>query len=87
MSMFTENLPSAQSRPRRSPSLRGRRSPRAARASVEDYSFSFEGPFGRFDQNQLQRGLQVFTPRFCMSCHGLQYVPAQDGSRTRAARA
>ncbi len=41
---------------------------------VEDYSFSFEGPFGRFDQNQLQRGLQVYT-EVCMSCHGLQYVP------------
>jgi ubiquinol-cytochrome c reductase cytochrome c1 subunit len=40
---------------------------------VEDYSFSFEGPFGRFDQNQLQRGLQVYT-EVCMACHGLQYV-------------
>ncbi|MCY4152272.1 MAG: cytochrome c1 [Aestuariivita sp.] len=41
---------------------------------VEDYSFSFEGPFGTFDQNQLQRGLQVYT-EVCASCHGLQYVP------------
>ncbi len=41
---------------------------------VEDYSFSFEGPFGRFDQNQLQRGLQVYT-EVCAACHGLQYVP------------
>ena len=23
---------------------------------VEDFSFSFEGPFGSFDQHQLQRG-------------------------------
>ena len=30
-------------------------------ASVTDYGFSFEGPFGRFDQAQLQRGLQVYT--------------------------
>ena len=41
---------------------------------VEDYSFSFEGPFGTYDQNQLQRGLQVYT-EVCASCHGLQYVP------------
>jgi len=41
---------------------------------VEDYAFSFEGPFGRFDQNQLQRGLQVYT-EVCMACHSLQYVP------------
>ena len=26
---------------------------------VEDVAFSFEGPFGKFDQFQLQRGLQV----------------------------
>jgi ubiquinol-cytochrome c reductase cytochrome c1 subunit len=41
---------------------------------VTDYSFSFEGPFGRFDQNQLQRGLQVYT-EVCAACHGLQFVP------------
>lgn len=41
---------------------------------VVDYSFPFEGPFGRFDQNQLQRGLQVYT-EICSACHGLQYVP------------
>lgn len=41
---------------------------------VEDFDFSFEGPFGRYDQNQLQRGLQVFT-EVCSACHGLRYVP------------
>ena len=41
---------------------------------VTDYSFSFEGPFGTFDQNQLQRGLQVYT-EVCAACHGLRYVP------------
>ncbi|WP_197918624.1 cytochrome c1 [Thiosulfatihalobacter marinus] len=39
-----------------------------------DVDFSFEGPFGKFDQDQLQRGLQVFT-EVCASCHGLKYVP------------
>ena len=41
---------------------------------VEDFDFSFEGPFGTFDQNQLQRGLQVYT-EVCSACHGLEYVP------------
>ncbi len=43
-------------------------------AHLEDYSFSFEGPFGSYDKMQLQRGLQVYT-EICASCHGLQYVP------------
>ncbi len=41
---------------------------------ITDYNFSFEGPFGAFDQNQLQRGLQVY-PEICAACHGLRYVP------------
>lgn len=53
-----------------------------AAGEVKDVDFSFEGPFGSFDQNQLQRGLQVYT-EICAACHGLQYVPlrtlADDG--------
>jgi ubiquinol-cytochrome c reductase cytochrome c1 subunit len=41
---------------------------------VEDIDFSFEGPFGTFDQNQLQRGLKVYT-EVCSACHGMKYVP------------
>ena len=41
---------------------------------VEDHAFSFEGPFGKFDQMQLQRGLKVYT-EVCSACHGLRYVP------------
>ena len=41
---------------------------------VEDYSFSFEGPFGKFDQDQLQRGLLIYQ-EVCSACHGLKYVP------------
>ena len=41
---------------------------------IEDVDFSFEGPFGTFDQNQLQRGLQVYT-EVCAACHGMRYVP------------
>ncbi len=50
---------------------------------VHDYSFSFEGPFGTYDQAQLQRGLQVYT-EVCSACHGMKFVPlrtlgAEDG--------
>ncbi|KUF12573.1 cytochrome c1 [Pseudoponticoccus marisrubri] len=41
---------------------------------TEDYAFSFEGPFGTWDEAQLQRGLQVYT-EICSACHGMQYVP------------
>lgn len=44
-----------------------------AHTHVEDYSFPFESPFGAYDQNQLQRGLKVYT-QVCASCHGLKYV-------------
>lgn len=45
-----------------------------AEGHVNDYDFSFEGPFGTYDQMQLQRGLQVYT-EVCSACHGLEYVP------------
>lgn len=41
---------------------------------VTDVAFSFEGPFGIYDRNQLQRGLQVYT-EVCSACHGLKFVP------------
>ncbi|MCC5965135.1 MAG: cytochrome c1 [Natronohydrobacter sp.] len=41
---------------------------------ITDFRFSFEGPFGTYDRNQLQRGLQVYH-EVCASCHGLQFVP------------
>lgn len=42
-------------------------------AETIDVDFSFEGPFGTFDKNQLQRGLQVFT-EVCSACHGLKFL-------------
>ncbi len=41
---------------------------------IEDVAFPHEGPLGKFDQFQLQRGLQVYT-EVCSGCHGLRYVP------------
>ena len=45
-----------------------------AEVHIEDVTFAHEGPFGTYDQMQLQRGLQVYT-EVCSACHGLQYVP------------
>ena len=45
-----------------------------AAGEVTDVAFSHEGPFGTFDRNQLQRGLQVYT-EVCAACHGLKFVP------------
>ena len=49
----------------------------AVSAEVEteiiDFAFPFEGPFGSYDANQLQRGLQLFT-EVCSSCHGISRV-------------
>jgi ubiquinol-cytochrome c reductase cytochrome c1 subunit len=45
-------------------------------------SWSFAGPFGRYDQAQLQRGLKIYR-EVCASCHALSMVAfrnlAQDG--------
>ena len=36
-------------------------------------AFSTDGPFGKFDNQQLQRGFQVYR-EVCASCHSLSYV-------------
>jgi ubiquinol-cytochrome c reductase cytochrome c1 subunit len=36
-------------------------------------SFPTDGPFGEFDEQQLQRGFQVYR-EVCASCHGLGFV-------------
>lgn len=43
-------------------------------SELTDVAFAHEGPFGKFDQMQLQRGLQVYT-EVCSACHGLKFVP------------
>jgi ubiquinol-cytochrome c reductase cytochrome c1 subunit len=35
--------------------------------------FSFEGPFGTFDQNQLQRGYKVYR-EVCAACHSMDLL-------------
>ena len=36
-------------------------------------NFSFEGPFGTYDQGQLQRGYKVYK-EVCASCHGMDLM-------------
>ncbi|HEX8240289.1 MAG TPA: cytochrome c1 [Allosphingosinicella sp.] len=38
-----------------------------------DVAYSFDGPFGKYDRTQLQRGFQVYK-EVCSSCHGLSFV-------------
>jgi len=40
---------------------------------VTNFDFPFEGPFGSYDTQQLQRGLQIYT-EICSACHGMQYL-------------
>jgi ubiquinol-cytochrome c reductase cytochrome c1 subunit len=42
-----------------------------------DFQFSFNGPFGNWDQRQLQRGLKVYT-EVCSACHSLKFVAFRD---------
>lgn len=39
----------------------------------KDVSFAFDGPFGSWDEVQLQRGLKVYQ-EVCAACHGLEQV-------------
>jgi len=39
--------------------------------------FSFDGPFGKWDMAQLQRGYQVYK-EVCSACHSLKFVAFRD---------
>lgn len=39
--------------------------------------YSFEGPFGKFDQAQLQRGYKVYR-EVCSACHSMKLVSFKD---------
>jgi ubiquinol-cytochrome c reductase cytochrome c1 subunit len=40
---------------------------------AKDVSFSTDGPLGKFDKAQLQRGFQVYK-EVCSACHSMSYV-------------
>jgi len=47
------------------------------RAEPRAAGFSFEGAFGKYDNRQLQRGLQVYK-EVCSACHSLRLVSFRD---------
>ncbi|MDR3467799.1 MAG: cytochrome c1 [Xanthobacteraceae bacterium] len=46
---------------------------RAEEETPPTLSWSFAGPFGKFDQGQIQRGLKVYK-EVCSNCHSLNYI-------------
>ncbi|HUO21062.1 MAG TPA: cytochrome c1 [Caulobacteraceae bacterium] len=42
-------------------------------APLKDVNWSFEGPFGKFDQEQLQRGYKVYHD-VCSNCHSMNLL-------------
>ena len=49
--------------------------PARAAESIElpEYAWTFSGPLGKFDQNQLQRGFQIYR-EVCSTCHSLSFI-------------
>jgi ubiquinol-cytochrome c reductase cytochrome c1 subunit len=43
----------------------------------KEVSFRSDGPFGKFDNQQLQRGFQVYS-EVCSACHSLNFVAFRD---------
>jgi ubiquinol-cytochrome c reductase cytochrome c1 subunit len=40
---------------------------------AEHVAYSFEGPFGKFDKAQLQRGYKVYK-EVCANCHAMKFI-------------
>ncbi|HWI85235.1 MAG TPA: cytochrome c1 [Sphingomonas sp.] len=43
----------------------------------KEVSFSFDGPLGKYDRQQLQRGFQVYK-EVCSACHSMKLVAFRD---------
>jgi ubiquinol-cytochrome c reductase cytochrome c1 subunit len=43
----------------------------------KEVAYSFSGPFGRYDRQQLQRGFQVYQ-EVCSACHSMKLVAFRD---------
>jgi ubiquinol-cytochrome c reductase cytochrome c1 subunit len=46
---------------------------KTSQAELKDMHWSFEGPFGHFDQEQLQRGYKVYHD-VCSACHSMKLM-------------
>lgn len=42
-------------------------------AHIEEMDWSFNGPFGTFDRDQLRRGYKVYK-EVCSACHSMEYM-------------
>jgi len=51
----------------------GRNARAAEEATPPSQSWSFAGPFGKYDRGSLQRGLKIYK-EVCSNCHGLSYI-------------
>jgi ubiquinol-cytochrome c reductase cytochrome c1 subunit len=49
----------------------------STQAPLKHVNWSFSGPFGKYDQAQLQRGFKVYK-EVCSQCHALKYVAFYD---------
>ena len=56
---------------------RRRSPPRSSTASPSRCALASDGPFGKFDKRQLQRGFQVYS-EVCSACHSLKLVSFRD---------
>ena len=48
-----------------------------AHMKEKEVHYSFSGPFGRYDRQQLQRGFQVYQ-EVCSACHSMKLVAFRD---------
>lgn len=46
-------------------------------AAVEKQDWTFAGPFGFYDEDQLRRGFKVYQ-QVCSSCHGMRFLQYRD---------
>ena len=56
-----------------SPLLSGPASAATTEREVEHVQWSFEGPFGKFDKEQVQRGYKVYR-EVCSACHAMNFL-------------
>jgi ubiquinol-cytochrome c reductase cytochrome c1 subunit len=54
-------------------SLAGQASAATTNAEVKELSWTFDGPFGKFDKAQLQRGYKVYR-EVCSACHSMNLM-------------
>src|SRR3546814_4995562 len=56
-----------------------------AKPHAPEGGFSFDGPVGRFDRQQLQRGYQAYK-EVCSACHSLTFVAFRDLADRKSTR-